>query len=203
MISQLLHLAATPELKKNTFPSLLHYSSPGPTSVGQRWMENATNIQPLVTAAHHNVLTVTLQGKARKPHWSQRIKPENLYSVGSSSFSNSSRTVELFVLSNILLQVKLLQRNSTYKNISCLLRVYPVLRVLARTFRCQSQKGSWFYLHSIQKQTFSKSHWNTARVTEARSCLSTKDIWMFTSCKRESFQTCNRKLLLPLFVCLF
>lgn len=94
---------------------------------------------------------VTLKGKAKEPHWSQRIKPEDLYSVGGSSSSNSSRTTELFVLGNILLQVKWLQRNSTYKAISCLLRVRPVLRVAARTFRYQSQKRIQFYLLSIQK----------------------------------------------------
>lgn len=150
MISQLLHLAATPGMKKNTFSPLFHYSGPGHTTVGQRWVKNATNIQPLATAAHHNVLTVTLQGKARKPHWSKRIKPKDLSSVYGSSFSKSSRTAELFVLSSILLQVKLLQRNSTHEHISCLLKVHPVLRVVPRTFKCQSQKRSRFYLHSIQ-----------------------------------------------------
>lgn len=47
------------ELKKNTLPPLLHHSSSGPTSAGQRRMKNATNIQPLTTAAHHNSLMVT------------------------------------------------------------------------------------------------------------------------------------------------
>lgn len=135
------HLAATPELKKSTFSHRLNRGDL------KCYRYPATHNKPCSAM----LWQLTLKGKVKEPHWSQRIKPEDLYSVGGSSSSNSSITTELFLLGNILLQVKWLQRNNTYKAVSCLLRVHPVLRVAARTFRYKSQKRIWFYLLSTQK----------------------------------------------------
>lgn len=131
-------------------------------------------------ATHNSSSSQCSDGNIKGKSKETTLIPENkaqrpVHSVGASS--NSSRTAELFVLSNILLQVKLLQKNRTYKDISCLLKVHPVLRVVARTFRCQVAKGKLVLIaFNTKTSTFSKSHWNAARVTKARSGLSTKGI---------------------------
>lgn len=92
-----------------------------------------------------------LKGKAKPPHRSSTTKAEDSYSAGGSSPSSTSRSAELFVLGNTPLQS--LQRKSTHKAISCLLRVHPVLRGTARTFSYQFKKEKSFYLLSIQESS--------------------------------------------------
>lgn len=73
-VSVLLHDFPVAALSSNTRAEAKHLSTS--SSLFKSWAyicwtevnKNATNIQPLATAAHHNALTATLKGKAGEPH---------------------------------------------------------------------------------------------------------------------------------------
>jgi len=61
------HWAAIPrELKKSTFSLFLYYSSPGPTSVQQRWMQMLQTSSHSQQAVHCNALTGNMKAKSKR-----------------------------------------------------------------------------------------------------------------------------------------